>query len=191
MIKLKSLLVIILSSIVICCVILLTIAGLSLHIKWLERESAKAHKSRLQAFNARAYGEYLKVGDIRARFGREGIYKNKCLLEGSLKNTGYRTIGSLEIEAVFLNASGEPIHVEKIFPLKSPEMPSKTTIAALSQLTSGKETPLLPGESHKFKHILSDQKNKSVTGPIRDKRYATNPNEWSGKLNHRITRIGF
>jgi hypothetical protein len=191
MIKLKSLLVIILSSILISCVILLTILGLSLYMGWQESEASKLHKVRIAALNARGYEKYINITDLRAGHGKDGIYKSKYLLEGSIGNSGYRTVGSVEVEVDFLNASGEPIYTETVLPLKAVVMPRKTTIAALSRFTSGKEAPVLPGESHKFKHILSDQKNKSITSPIREKRYATNPNEWSGKFNHRITKIRF
>ncbi len=191
MIKLKSVLVIILSSILISSVILLTISGLSLYIGWKERESATLHKDKLALLNAELYGDYVSVRDIQARFEKKGMHKGKYLIKGSIKNNGYRTISSLELNVEFLNASRSVIHTEKINPLKSSNLPQRTTIAALSLFTSGKESPVLPGESMRFQHVLSVQKDKNLISPIKDKRYATNPGEWSGKFNSKITRIKF
>lgn len=189
--KFKSILVIVLSSILISSVILLTIFGLSLFIRWEEGESAKLHKDKIAEINSKLYSGHVTIQEIKAKHGKNGIYKAKYLLEGSIRNNGYRTISSMKIVVEFLNSSGTVIYQEKISPLRSSIMPRKTTIAALSLLTSGKEVPILPGESLRFKHILSEQKNKAITSPIKRKKYATNPNEWSGKLNKKITRIRF
>jgi len=91
----------------------------------------------------------------------------------------------------FLNASGRPIHIEELLPLKASTLERGITIAALSLFTSGKELPLLPGESASFEHLLTEQKDKDVISPIKHERYATNPNEWSGKFDYKITEIRF
>ena len=191
MIKLKSVIVIILSSILISAVILLTIFGLSLYIGWKDKEAASIHREKLASLNVELYGQFVDIQDLQPRYEKDGIYKGKCLIEGGIKNHGYRTIGSVKLALEFLNASGDVIHVEKILPLKTSILPRRTTIAALSLFTSGKELPLLPGESLRFKHVLSEQKDKNIISPIKHKKYATNPKEWSGKLNYKISGIGF
>ncbi|MBL7069730.1 MAG: hypothetical protein ISS34_07730 [Candidatus Omnitrophica bacterium] len=191
MIKLKSILVIILSSIVISAVILLTIFGISLYTGWKEKESAGIHRERISQLNARDYGQYVKILSLKTEYVTKGIDKRKCFIKGIIKNNGYRTIASLGLRVEFLNASGSPIHVEKLLPLKASTLRRGTTIAALSLFTSGKELPLLPGESTSFVHLLTEQKDKDVISPIKHKRYATNPNEWSGKFNYKITEIRF
>jgi hypothetical protein len=170
---------------------LLTIFGLSLFIGWTERESTRLHKDRLAQLNSKLYNQNISTHEIQAKFEKKGIYKGKCVLEGSIKNNGYRTISSIELSVDFFNNSGGVIHTEKIHPLKASIMPRKTTIAALSVFMSGKEVPITPGESLRFKHVLSEQKDKDIVSPIKNKKYATNPNEWSGKLKQRITRIKF
>lgn len=189
--KLKSILVIILSSLVISAVILMTIFGLSLFIGWKEKKAAKIHNETLSALNAKRYSQYLSVQDIQPKFKKIGLYKDECVLEGSLKNNGYRTITSVELSVRFLNNSGDVIHTERVYPLKASIMPRKTTIAALSLFTSGKEVPVLPGESIKFQHVLSEQKDKDIISPIKNNRYGTNPKEWSGKLDQAIARVKF
>jgi len=189
--KLKSILVIALSSILISAVILLTIVALSLFINYKENESARRHNESLASLNARLYGRYVTVRDIRAKYEKRGIHKGKCLLEGLIKNNGYRTLSSVELKVDFLNASGYSIHTERLHPLAASIMPRKTTIAALSLITSGREVPILPGKSLRFTHVLSEQKDKNIVSPIKNRRYATNPKEWSGDFNHRITRIRF
>ena len=191
MLKLKSLIVIILSSALISSVILLTIFGISLYIGWQERESAKLHKGKVAALNAKSYRDLIEIDGLQARYEEEGIYKEKCLLVGAIKNNGYRTISSLELSVEFLNTSDIVIFKDDFLPLKASVMPRKTTIAALSLFTSGKESPLLPGESLRFKYVMSEQKNKNIVSPIKDRKYATNPNEWSGKLIHKVTGIRF
>ena len=101
MIKLKSLIVILLSSILITSVILLTIFGLSLYIGWKEREATKLHEQRLTALNARLYNNFITIHDLHARYESEGIYKGKCLLEGTIKNSGYRTVSLRNSLSVF------------------------------------------------------------------------------------------
>ncbi|MFH1753354.1 MAG: hypothetical protein ABH875_04145 [Candidatus Omnitrophota bacterium] len=189
--KLKSVIVIILSSVLISAVILLTIFGLSLFMGWKERESSILHKESLSLLNARRYSRYLDIQDMQPKFEKRGLYKGECALEGSIRNNGYRTITSIELSVQFLNSSGDIIHIEKVQPLKTSIMPKRTTIAALSLFTSGKEVPMLPGESIRFKHILSEQKDKDLISPIKNNRYGTNPNEWSGKLSQTLTRIKF
>ena len=100
-------------------------------------------------------------------------------------------ISSLELAVEFLDDSGGVVHLEDFFPLKGSAPARATTIAALSLFTSGRESPLLQNESFRFKHILSEQRDKDIISPIRHKKYATNPNEWSGKFNHRIRAIKF
>lgn len=189
--KFKSILVIILSSIVISCVILLTIFGLSLYIKWNEGESARIHEDNIASLNAKGYVRHISVHDLQARYEKKGIYKEKCLIEGIVKNTGYRTISSLELNVAFLNASEDVIHRERIYPLKERVVPKKTTIAALSLLTSRRESPVMPGDNFRFQHVISSKKDKDIISPIKRKKYATNPNEWSGKFSYSISRVRF
>lgn len=191
MIKLKSIVVIILSSILISSVILLTILGLSLFFGWKERGSAKVHREKIAHLNAKLYEQFVSIQDLKAEFEKKGIYKGKCTIEGLIKNNGYRTIGSLKLELEFLNATGETIYIENLLPLKASIPPPATTIAALSLFTSERELPLLPEGSLRFKHLLSEQKDKDIISPIKYKRYATNPNEWSGKFKYRISGIKF
>ena len=191
MIKLKSTIVIVLSSILISAVILFTILGLSLYLTWRGNESSRLHTAKLVSLNEAVYNKYISVQDLKAEYAAKGLYKGKSLLKGTIKNSGYRTISSIKLSVEFLNKAGETIYTENIFPLKTAVAPSKPTIAALSLFTSGKEVPLLPGESIRLNHILSQQKHKNIISPIKNKRYATNPNEWSGKFSHKITAIGF
>ncbi len=189
--KLKSIIVIILSSILISSAILLTILGLSFYHGWKEKESVRQHKEGFARLNARIYNQHIDIQHLEAKYEKEGMYKSKCLLEGVIKNNGYRTVSSVNLSIEFLNAAGDIIYVENFFPLKEPIMPRRRTIAALSLFTSGKELPLLPSGSLRFKRVLSEQKNKDLTSPIKYKRYATNSGEWSGKFNHRVVGIKF
>lgn len=191
MIKHKSLIVIILSSVLISAAILLTIIGISLYNGWSQGESARMHMARVSELNADLYGDNLQVQDLKAEYGRKGMHKGRCLIKGLIKNNGYRTVSSIEMALELTNASGAPVHIERFSPLKTSTLPRAATIAAVSLFTSGKESPLLPGESVRFVHVLSEQKKKSVVSPIKNKRYATNPNEWAGKFNYRIDRIRF
>lgn len=191
MIKLKSIIVIILSSILISSVIILTIFGLSLYTGWKERESAKYHRAELASLNARLYSQFIKIQKIQAKYEKKGVYKGRCLIEGTVKNNGYRTISSIKLKVELLNTSGDAIYTENVLPLKASVLPRATTIAALSLFTSGKELPLLPGKSLRFTHVLSEQKDKNIVSPIKHKKYATNPDEWSGKFNYKITGVRF
>lgn len=191
MIKLKSIIVIILSSILISSAILLTIFGLSLYLGWKETESCRLHRNRLALLNAKLYSQFVDIRDLQAKYEKDGIYKGRCLIEGTIRNNGYRTISSVKLNVEFLNASGNAIHNENFLPLKSSVLPRTTTIAALSLFTSGKELPLFPGESIRFKHVLSEQKDKDIVSPIKHKKYATNPDEWSGKFNYKIASVKF
>ena len=97
MIKPKSVIVIILSSTLISAVILLTILGLSFYTGWKERESGRIHKKRICELNARMYAQYITIKGLEARYGNKNIGKDKCVLEGTVENTGYRTLTSLEV----------------------------------------------------------------------------------------------
>ena len=183
--------VILISSLMISAVLVLTIAGSSLYISWKEGDAARSHSLEMAKLNAQLYGRHIKIFDLAAKIGRDSIYKNKYLIEGTIKNTGFRTISSVTIEVDFLNAARKTIQTEEFKPLGSSLPPSKLSMATLSIFTSGKELPLAPGKNLRFKHILSRQKDKNVVSPIKHKRYATNPNEWSGKLNHSVSMIKF
>lgn len=191
MIKLKSVIVIILSSILISSAILFTIFGLSVYTGWKENESSRLHRDKVASLNARLYGQYIEMRDLQARYDKAGIYKGRYYIEGVIKNNGYRTISSLRLNVHFLNAAGEAIYTEGVLPLRRSMLSPKTTIGTLSLFTSGKETPLVPGESVHFMHLLSEQKDKDITSPVKHKRYATNPDEWAGKFNCRITAVRF
>ena len=191
MIKPKSVIVIVLSSILISAVILLTIFGLSFYIGWKERESGRVHKDRMSEINAKMYAQYINLTGLEANYGNKNFGKDKHLLEGTVENTGYRTLTSLKIKVSFLNASGEVIHTEILHPLKTPAPSAVSTIADLALFTSGKETPMMPRSAVKFVHIMEEQREKNIVSPIKDKKYATNPNEWSGKFRNDITNIRF
>ncbi|NQT06768.1 MAG: hypothetical protein HQ575_04425 [Candidatus Omnitrophica bacterium] len=191
MIKFKSLIVIILSSILISLVILLTILGLSLFIGWKEGESARRHMDIVSQQNAQSYGQLISIHNLQAVQENKGPHEGKYLLQGTIKNSGYRTVSSVSLLVDFLNSGGDTVYNENLLPLKAPAMPRTATIAALSLFTSGKESPLLPGKNTRFKCVLNEQRNKDVVSPIKSKRFATNPNEWSGKFDYRVTKVKF
>ena len=191
MIKLKSIIVILFSSLVISAALVITIIGSSLHLSWREKEAAKLHSRKISGLNAKLYGQHINIFDLQAKRGRISIYKEKFLIEGIIKNTGFRTVSSITLRADFLNAAHQAIHTEIFKPLGSTPLPSKTSLAALPIFVSGKELPLAPGQSMRFKHILSCQKDKNVVSPIKYKKYATNPNEWSGKFDYQIIMVKF
>jgi hypothetical protein len=141
--------------------------------------------------NADLYRQFVNVYDLEARLETEGLHKGKSLIEGAVRNNGYRTVSSVRLMVEFLDSSDNAIHAEYILPLRTSILPRTKTIATLSLFTSGKEVPLLPGESARFKHALSEQKDKDVISPIKNRRYGTNPNEWSGRFRHKITGIKF
>lgn len=193
MLKLKSAIVIILSSLLISAVIMLTIGGLTAYFGWKESEAVRDHREKISGLNSKLYSKYISIQNLEAVYEKGGIYKGKCLLEGHIKNNGYRTVSSVRVALEFPNAAGGIIHVEDFLPLKAsiPPQTRNATIAALSLFTSGKELPLLPGGSIRFKHLLSERKDKNITSPIKNKKYSTNPNEWSGKFDYKITAIKF
>lgn len=191
MIKLKSLLVILVSSVLISAVLVLTILSSSFYLSWKENNTRRAHAAIIAELNADLYGPFVNIFDLQAKVGRTSIYKGKYLIEGVIKNAGFRTIGSVVLEVNFLNAARQVIHTEEFWPLGSSPPPAETSIAALSVFMSGKELPLAPGQSLRFKHVLSSQKDKDVVSPIKHKRYATNPNEWSGKFDYKIAKVKF
>jgi len=191
MIKLKSFLVILLSSLVISLALILTLVVSSLHLSWKEKGVARSHAVEISKLNTEFYGQFINIFDLQAKKGKKNIYKEKYLLEGVIKNAGFRTVGSITLKVDFLNAARQVIHTEVFKPLASSPPPSKTNIAALSIFMSGKELPLAPDKSLRFKHVLSCQKNKNVISPIKYQRFATNPNEWSGKLDYKVSMIKF
>jgi hypothetical protein len=191
MIKLKSIIVILISSILISAVLIFTILGFSLYLGWKERDTARIHAIKISGLNADIYTPFLNIFDLHAKVGGSSIYEDKYLVEGTIKNAGFRTVSSVTLEVDFLNSSREIIHTEIVKPLGSSPPPAETNIAALSIFTSRRELPLAPGQKLRFKHILSSQKDKNVISPIKYDRFATNPNEWSGKFGYRITKVRF
>jgi len=191
MIKPKSIIVIFISSFVISLVLVLTIAGLSLYLGWKEKDSERIHSVEIDKLNASLYEKFIDVSDLKAKKGKEGIFKDNYIIEGLVKNNGFRTVSSISLEIDFLNASREAIHTETFKPLQSAVPSSKLSIGSLFILTSGKELPLARGQSMRFKHILSCQKKKDVVSPIKNNRFATNPNEWSGRFSNRVNMIKF
>lgn len=114
-IKQRTALVISISSAVIIAALALTVSGFYAYLGWKEKDVRRNYRMALYDLNARLFEKYVLV-NMEAKIGESGVYKDRAILEGTVKNNSGKKIYSLKIKITFSDRNGEVVYVDTIYP---------------------------------------------------------------------------
>ncbi|MBN2453504.1 MAG: hypothetical protein JXB40_04505 [Candidatus Omnitrophica bacterium] len=184
MIKKKSIAVAVISSLVISLVLIVNLAGYLIYLELKEAETEKAYQILLHKARAQVYSRHIDLARLGASFEQYGALSGKAVLEGIVRNYGYRDISGLLIKVRFLDPDGASLY-EIVF---NPMEPSLGSQVSLPHLTSSYISAIKPEGSLPFKKILTDCP-KEILSEIRSNASAPKSRRWSGKFDYKILSI--
>jgi hypothetical protein len=188
-IKKKSLIVALVSSWVICGSLVLTLVGYVAYLEWKDSELRGSYEAMLQKINARIYSRYVEISDLSAAIESSGPLAGKAVLEGKLKNVGYREVDDLLLRVKFLDADGAMLY-EVVFHPQEPSLGSSgLTQVALPYITPAPKTSIKRDSSVPFKKILSNCP-KEIFSELRHSSGRA-PGGWPGRLETEILSLKF
>ncbi|MCM8761679.1 MAG: hypothetical protein NC938_01020 [Candidatus Omnitrophica bacterium] len=190
-VKKKSLVVALVSSLVICLVLVLTLVGYAVYLELKEDELNNAYQAMLHKVNAKYYAKYIEIAKLSATFETSGALKGQNIVEGIIRNKGYRDISDMLLKVNFLDRDGAIVY-DVVFRPQEPALGSSIlTQVSIPYLYESSKNVIRPEGSLRFKRILtncpaqiaSEIKNTASSG--------SGAARWSGKLDYEILTITF
>ena len=102
LIKKKSLVVALISSFVISLVLVMTLIGYAVYLELKDEELKQSYNIMLEKVNARVYSKYIEIARLSAAIEPSGALKGQPVVEGILRNRGYRDILDIILRVKFL-----------------------------------------------------------------------------------------
>ncbi len=191
-IKKKSFIVALISSAVISLVLVVNLAGYLIYLELKSDELSKAYRLSLRKLNARVYSRHIEVARLQAGFERTGPLRGQALLEGIVRNDGYRDVTDLIIKVKFMDKDGAVLYETSFHP-QEPSLGSPSDLAqvSISHLTDFVSSSMKPESSMAFKKILTNCP-KEILSELKDS--SSGPGgkgRWSGKLDYEILSVTF
>lgn len=196
LIKKKSVIVALVSTMVICLVLVVNLAGYLLYLELKDDEMGNEYRVALQKMNARVYSKHIEIARLGASFERTGLLSGRAVLEGIVRNDGYKDITDLLIKVKFLDKDGAAIYDVTFHPqepsLGSYEIFAQTSISHLTD-PGAVEGAIKPENSLPFKKILvkcpDDILSELKAGAGASG--AGGKGGWSGKFGYEILSVNF
>jgi hypothetical protein len=187
LIKKKSLVVAIISSFIISVVLILTLAGYLVYLELKDKELESTYQQLLQKVNAKLYSRHIEISGLTAAVENTGTLKGKPVVEGNLKNKGYREVADILMLVRFLDKDGAVLY-EVVFHPQEPSLgASNMTQLALPYISSHPKTSIKQGDSFSFKKILANCP-KEIASELKGRDHQ---GAWSGKLDAEIISVSF
>lgn len=188
LIKKKSLIVALVSSVVICLVLVINLIGYLIFLEMRDNDLNNAYQALLQKVNAKVYSKNIEIVRLSAGFEREGTLSGKAVLEGIIRNDGYKDITDLLIKVKFLDNDGAVLYETVFHPLE-PSLAS-SNFSSIPYL-AGSKSIMKPESSLPFKKILADCPREILTELKKESGAARGNGKWSGKFEYEILAINF
>lgn len=191
-IKKKSLIVALISSIVICLVLVVNLAGYLIYLELKDDELTKIYRMNLQKVNAKVYSKHIEIARLGASFDMMGPLSGEAVLEGIVRNDGYRDITDLFIKVKFLDRDGAVLYEVAFHPLEpSLGYYGAFTPIPISHLSDSSASVIRPESSLPFKKILTNCPEEILSEL---KAHAGSPggkSRWAGKFDYEILSVDF
>ncbi|MFH1190439.1 MAG: hypothetical protein V1682_07125 [Candidatus Omnitrophota bacterium] len=188
-IKKKSMVVAFVSILVICLVLVVNLAGYLIYLQLKDDESANAYRERLQRVNAKVYSKHIEIAKLGASYYTSGALSHNAVLEGIVRNDGYRDITDLVIKVRFLDPDDAVIY-EVIFRPLEASLGSYGAFpnASIYQVTDASLMSVRPENSLPFKKVLVNCP-KEILSEL--KPGSGGKGRWSGELDYDILSVNF
>ncbi len=191
-IKKKSLIVALISSIVISSVLVLTLVGYVMYIELKGEEFKRSYVELLRKANAKFYSKYVEVSKLSAALVGTGALRGRPIIEGLVKNTGYKDIADLLMKVKFLDRDGAVIY-EVVFHPQEPSLGSAslTQGLAIPYLSSPSRLIIKYNDSMPFKKILTNCPKEILEELKKGAGFAKSRGRWSGTLSFEVLSLDF
>jgi len=191
LIKKKSLVVALISSFVISLVLVMTLIGYAVYLELKDEELKQSYNIMLEKVNARVYSKYIEIARLSAAIEPSGALKGQPVVEGILRNRGYRDILDIILRVKFLDQDGA-IMYEVIFHPQEPALGSSIlTQVAIPYLSEASKTQIRPEGSLPFKRILAGCPPEILSGLKNDRPSGKSTLRWSGRLDYDVLSVTF
>lgn len=114
--KYRTVLIIILSSVIISSVLTLTIFGFYAYLEWKSQTTRRNYQISLHDINAELFSKYIAI-ELEPKIDKEGVFQDKPILEGAIKNTSDKAIYSLRLRIAFRDNEHRVVHVDHFYPI--------------------------------------------------------------------------
>jgi hypothetical protein len=190
-IKQKSLIVVLISSLVISLVLVLTLIGYLIYIELKGEEFKRFYQDLLQKANAKVYSKYIEISKLTARTEKAGALKGKPIIEGVVKNNGFRNIANLLIRVRFLDRDGATIYEVSFHPQEPSLGTSTLPQVSIPYLSGPARIMLKPSEALPFKRILVSCPHEIAMALRGESDFAKGLGRWAGRLIAEVLSIEF
>ena len=186
-IKKKSLIVAIVSSFIICGVLVLTLVGYLAYLEFKDKELQSVYQQLLQKVNAKLYSRHIEISGLTIAMESSGTLKGKPIIEGILRNKGYREVTDILMLVRFLDKDGAVLY-EVVFHPQEPSLGvSNLTQVTLPYISRYPKTSIKQGATFPFKKILTNCP-KEISSELNR---VAGKGSWSGSLETDIISISF
>lgn len=191
-IKKKSLIVALISSVVISSVLILTLVGYVVYIELKGEEFRRSYLELLHKANAKFYSKYVEVSKLSVALVGTGALRGWPIVEGLIRNTGYKDIADLLMKVKFLDRDGAIIY-EVVFHPQEPSLGSAslTQGLAIPYLSSPSKVSIKPNDSLPFKKILANCPKEILEELKKGAGFAKTRGRWSGRLSFEVLSLDF
>ncbi|MBN1354142.1 MAG: hypothetical protein JW994_05710 [Candidatus Omnitrophica bacterium] len=145
----RTTLVILVSSLIISSVLALTLLGYYVYLGWKEKKISWNYRMALYNLNADIFGKYIQI-KLQAKIEKDGIFKGKPVVLGTIKNTSNKKIYSLKLKVVFYDSKQRAMYSDTFCPVGV----DLESLVNIGELASNTKNFLTEGDSVSFKHIL-------------------------------------
>ena len=189
LIKKKSLLVALISSVIISSVLILTLIGYVMYIELKGEDFKRTYQDLLQKVNAKVYAKNIEVSKLNAKIETAGPLKGNPIIEGLIKNSGYRNVTELLMKVKFLDQDGAIIYEVLLHPQEPSLGTGILTRVAIPYLYNPSKVNIKPNESLPFKKILAHCPEEILQELQRGSNKT--PGKWSGKFTFEVLSVEF
>jgi len=192
LIKKKSMLVALISILVICLVLVVNLAGYLIYLELKDDEFANTYRTSLQKVNAKVYSKHIEIARLGASFHSAGPLNQNAVLEGIVRNDGYRDITDLIIKVKFLDGDGAVIYEATFRPLE-PSLGSYGvfTPTSIPHVTEASTLAIKPESSLPFKKVLVNCPEELLSELKASAGSPGGKGRWAGKFDYDILSVNF
>lgn len=192
LIKQKSLVVALASSFIISLVLVLTLLAYLIYIGLKSEESKRSYQENAKKNNARFYSKYLETVNLDAEIAGTGALKGKPVIEGSIRNSGYRDITDLFVKVKFLDSDNAVIYEVAFHPQEPALGTAALTQVPIPYLNSPPSKVILKsGEFLSFKKILANSPREIIKALQENKALPKNTAKRGTALALEILAVAF
>lgn len=191
MIKKKSFVVAMVSGCIICGVLVLTLIGYVAYVEMKNKERVEVYRELLRNVNAKVYSKHLNISGLNVKIESAGPLRGKPVIEGRLRNTGYREVSDIIIRVKLTDLDGAVLY-EVLFHPQEPSLGSSGLAQVPIPYISGQtKSSILPDGTVTFKKILSSCPKEIVDELRRQTHEEKRQKSWPYKLDPEVISVAF